>query len=181
MALALAVTHDPEDSLTGIGEADDYNAALDVEAQLLCSLLWAPAHIANQAADALTSKDFYLPVHAELFALIAELVIEGKPHDCAYVLHTLQRQGRTRGHLGTQLTKALTDITTIGVPAAELAYCIDAVLTQAYRRGFREAAQSLAQAADELPEDQLFEHMVTIGRERRAASQRLAAVREGLE
>ncbi|MFJ7723992.1 DNA helicase, partial [Rhodococcus erythropolis] len=37
----------------------------------------------------------------------------------------------------------------------------------------------LAQAAEELPEDQLFEHLLSIGRERRAASQRLAAIREG--
>ena len=36
------------------------------------------------------------------------------------------------------------------------------------------------QAAEELPEDQLFEHLLSIGRERRAASQRLAAIREGL-
>lgn len=65
------------------------------------------------------------------------------------MLHTPQRQGWTRP---SRLTETLTDITTIGVPAA-----------------------------DELPEDQLFEHLLAIGRERRAASQRLAAVREGLK
>ena len=51
--------------------------------------------------------------------------------------------------------------------------------TQAYRRGFRAAAQSLAQAADELPEDQLFEHLLSIGRERRTAYERLNTIREG--
>ncbi len=180
MTLALAAIHDPEGN-AGLDEIDDYSPSLDVEAQLLCSLLWAPAHTATQATEALTSSDFYRPVHASLFALIVELVTAGKPHDCAYVLHTLQKQGRTSGHLGNQLTKALTDITTIGIPAAELEHYIDAVLTQAYRRGFRDAARSLAQAAEELPEEQLFEHLLAIGRERRAASQRLAAIREGHE
>jgi hypothetical protein len=118
-------------------------------------------------------------VNAALFTAISELVEAGKPHNSAHVFTTLQQEGRTSGHLGKQLTKALTDITTIGIPSAELEHNIAAVLTQAYRRGFREAARSLAQAAEELPEDQLFEHLLSIGRERRAASQRLAAIREG--
>ncbi|MEU2229086.1 DnaB-like helicase N-terminal domain-containing protein [Streptomyces sp. NPDC018347] len=157
----------------------EYSTALDVEAQLLCSLLWAPAESAKRAVAALTSADFYRPVNAALFTAISELALAGKPHNSAHVFTTLQQEGRTSGHLGKQLTKALTDISTIGVPSAELEHKIAAVLTQAYRRGFREAARSLAQAAEELPEDQLFEHLLGIGRERRAASQRLAAIREG--
>ncbi|MCZ9635307.1 DnaB-like helicase N-terminal domain-containing protein [Rhodococcus sp. BH5] len=133
----------------------------------------------NPRVAALTSADFYRPVNAALFTAISELVEAGKPHNSAHVFTTLQQEGRTSGHLGKQLTKALTDITTIGVPSTELEHNISAVLTQAYRRGFREAARSLAQAAEELPEDQLFEHLLSIGHERRAASQRLAAIREG--
>ncbi len=48
-----------------------------------------------------------------------------------------------------------------------------AVLAQAYRRSFVDAAQSLAQAAQHLPEDQLFEHLLTIGRQQRTATERL--------
>ena len=87
-------------------------------------------------------------MNAALFTAIEELVTAGKPHNSAHVFTTLQQEGRTSGHLGKQLTKALTDITTIGVPSAELEHNIAAVLTQAYRRGFREAARSLTQAAE---------------------------------
>ena len=178
VTLSLATAEDFVDLTDNEGEIDEYSTALDVEAQLLCSLLWAPAESAKRAVTALTSADFYRPVNAALFTAIEELVTSGKPHNSAHVFTTLQQEGRTSGHLGKQLTKALTDITT-GVPSADLEHNIAAVLTQAYRRGFREAARSLAQAAEELPEDQLFEHLLSIGRERRAASQRLAAIREG--
>ncbi|MCD2158100.1 DNA helicase [Rhodococcus cerastii] len=160
-------------------EIDDYSSAMDVEAQLLCSLLWAPADRAASATAALTGTDFYRPVHAELFTAVADLVTAGKPHNGAYVLSTLQQAGRTGGQRGKQLTTALTDITTIGIPSGELEHYVGAVLTQAYRRGFRAAAQSLTQAAEELPEDQLFEHLLNIGRERRTAFERLTTIREG--
>ncbi|KZL31393.1 DNA helicase [Rhodococcus qingshengii] len=179
VTLSLATVPDFDDLTDNEDDIDEYSIALDVEAQLLCSLLWAPAQSAKRTVATLTSADFYRPVHAELFAVIADLVSAGKPHNSAHVFTTLQQEGRTSGHLGKQLTKALTDITTIGVPSAELEDNIAAVLTQAYRRGFFDAARSLAQAAEELPEDQLFEHLLSIGRERRAASQRLAAIREG--
>ena len=151
VTLSLATAPDFDDLTDNEGEIYEYSAALDVEAQLLCSLLWAPAESAKRAVAALTSADFYRPVNAALFTAISELVEAGKPHNSAHVFTTLQQEGRTSGHLGKQLTKALTDITTIGVPSAELEHNIAAVLTQAYRRGFREAARSLAQAAEEPP------------------------------
>jgi len=43
----------------------------------------------------------------------------------------------------------------------------------AYRRGFYAAGAAITQAATELPQDQLFEHLVSIGRERRTATERL--------
>src|SRR3546814_7140009 len=178
VTLSLATAPDFDDLTDNDSEIDEYSTALDVEAQLLCPLLWAPAESAKRAVAALTSADFYRPVNAALFTAISELVEAGKPHNSAHVFTTLQQEDRTSGHLGKQLTKALTDITTIGVPSAELEHNIAAVLTQAYRRGFREAARSRAQAADELPEDQLFEHLLSIRRERREASQRTATLRE---
>ncbi|OXM18382.1 DNA helicase [Rhodococcus erythropolis] len=152
---------------------------MDVEAQLLCSLLWAPADRATSVTAALTHADFYRPILAELFTVIADLVTAGKPHNGAYVLSALQQAGRAGGQSGKQLTTVLTDITTIGIPSGELEHYVGAVLSQAYRRGFRDAAQSLTQAAVELPEDQLFEHLLSIGRERRAAFERLNTIREG--
>ncbi len=70
-------------------------------------------------------------MNAALFTAIEELVTSGKPHNSAHVFATLQQEGRTSGHLGKQLTKALTDISTIGVPSAELEHKIAAVLIQA--------------------------------------------------
>lgn len=99
-----------------LADVEDYSATLDIEAQMLCSLLWAPAHRAAQATNDLTSEDFYQPVHAALFEVISELVAAGEPHTGSYVFTTLQRQGRTSGHLGKQLATTLTQLTTIGVP-----------------------------------------------------------------
>lgn len=158
-------------------DVDDYSATLDIEAQMLCALLWAPTARAERATSDLTSEDFYQPVHAALFDVIAGLVAVGEPHTGSYVLTTLQRDGRTGGHLGKQLATTLTQLMTIGVPSDALEHYVAAVLTQAYRRGFRNAAESLVEAAEVLPEDQLYEHMCSIGRERRAAFQRLELIR----
>lgn len=158
-------------------DVEDYSATLDIEAQMLCSLLWAPARPAARAIDDLTTDDFYQPVHAALFSVIADLVAAGEPHTGSYVLTTLQRDGRTGGHTGKQLVTTLTRLMTIGVPSDALEHYVAAVLTQAYRRGFRTAAQSLVEAAETLPEDQLYEHMCSIGRERRSAFERLQTIR----
>ena len=58
-------------------------------------------------------------------------------------------------------------------------YYARAVIGAAYRRSYYAAAASLAQAAAELPEHELFAHLLSIGRAQRAASQRLSAVRVG--
>lgn len=64
-------------------------------------------------------------------------------------------------------------------PEAAARYAL-AVARTAYRRGYATAATALAQAAVELPEDQLFDHLVAVGRERRAATRRLNALRTAL-
>jgi len=50
------------------------------------------------------------------------------------------------------------------------------VMSAAYRRGFHAAAASMTQAAAELPQDQLFAHLLSIGRQQRTATQRLARI-----
>jgi len=50
------------------------------------------------------------------------------------------------------------------------------VVCAAYRRGFHAAATSLTEAAEQLPQDQLFEHLLSIGRAQRTATQRLADI-----
>jgi len=75
--------------------------------------------------------------------------------------------------------QALTQATLPGATAELAGHYASAVIGAAYRRSYYAAADSLAQAAAELPEHELFEHRLSIGRARRAASQRLSAVRVG--
>ena len=48
-----------------------------------------------------------------------------------------------------------------------------AVLSAGYRRSFHVAARSMAAAAEQLPQDLLFEHLLSIGKAQRAATERL--------
>ncbi|MGH6634493.1 MAG: DnaB-like helicase N-terminal domain-containing protein, partial [Sphingopyxis sp.] len=156
----------------------DYDPRLDVEAQLLCALLWAQPAEARRVTALITAADFDRPTYAALFDQIAELVAAGKPHDSAHVALMLSREGRTAGHKGKQLTTALADVTTLGATGGAEHY-VDAVITQAYRRGFHLSAQSLAEAAQRLPERDLFEHMCAHGRHLREATERLTKIRGG--
>ncbi len=171
-----ALALDPHDAISADDMDDD--PRLDVEAQLLCALLWAQPNEARRVVETITAEDFERPVYAALYEQITTLVAAGKPHDSAYVAMTLSREGLTAGHHGKQLTTALADVTTLGA-AGEVEHYIDAVLTQAYRRGFHAAAQSLMEAAERLPERDLYEHMCTHGRQLREATERLTKIRGG--
>jgi len=46
------------------------------------------------------------------------------------------------------------------------------VVAAAYRRGFHAAGGAIIQAAEELPQGELFEHLVSIGRGQRTATER---------
>ncbi len=48
-----------------------------------------------------------------------------------------------------------------------------AVLSAGYRRGFHLAARSMAAAAEQLPQDLLFDHLLSIGKAQRVATERL--------
>jgi len=52
------------------------------------------------------------------------------------------------------------------------------VVTAACRRGFHAAATALTQGAQQLPTDDLFDHLLTTGRERRTATTRLQQLRD---
>jgi len=68
--------------------------------------------------------------------------------------------------------QALTQATLSGAAAEFAGHYARAVIGAASRRSYYAAAA-------ELPEHELFEHLVSIGRAQRAASQRLSAVRVG--
>jgi replicative DNA helicase len=152
----------------------------DAEALCLCSLLWSPTPTARAVTTALTDGDFHRPVYGELFNTIAEQVAAGILHDPASIAAALTQAGRTAGYQGTQLARALTQATMAGSPPEATGHYAIAVASAAYRRGFHTTAAALAQAAEQLPQDQLFEHLVSIGREQRTATDRLHHIQAAL-
>ncbi len=179
----------PSGSDPGDGEAFDETAEgpvdagdllddprTDVEALCLCSLLWSSSPVARTITDVLTRSDFERPVYRELFEVIATQIEAGTPHDPASIAAALTQTGRAAGHRGTQLSRALSDATMAGGAPEAVGHYAITVVCAAYRRGFHAAANSLTEAAEQLPQDQLFPHLLSIGRAQRTATQRLADV-----
>ncbi|MDN5758695.1 MAG: DNA helicase [Tomitella sp.] len=164
---------DPQDPDDIVG-----SIASDTEALLLCALLYASNEQTRKIATVIESADFYRPAYGELFAVARELAGAGRPHDAPMILAELGRTGRLHTVEGETLRRALTDVTLVGAaPEAASGYA-DAVLGQAYRRSYRAAAESLLTAAEQLPEADLFDHLLTVGRAQRSAWNRLQAFRE---
>lgn len=156
----------------GVGDLLD-DPRTNAEALCLCALLWTTTTEAAHVVDTLVHTDFERSVYSELFDVIATQVRAGTPHDPASIAAALTQDGRTAGHQGQQLARALTAVTMAGgSPEAAGHYAIT-VLSAAYRRGFHTAAASMTAAAEQLPQDQLFEHLVSIGRAQRTATERL--------
>jgi len=145
----------------------------DVEALCLCALLWSATNIASDASDLLCSTDFERGVYGELFEVITAQVRSGAPHDPASIVATLTQSGRTGGHRGARLTRALSEATIAGAVPETVGHYAVAVLSAGYRRSFHLAARSMAAAAEQLPQDLLFEHLLSIGKAQRAATERL--------
>ncbi len=145
----------------------------DVEALSLCALLWSAADTASDVSDLLCSTDFERGLYGELFEVITAQVRSGAPHDPASIAATLTQSGRTGGHRGAQLTRALSSVTIAGAVAETVGHYALAVLSAGYRRGFHLAARSMAAAAEQLPQDLLFDHLLSIGKAQRVATERL--------
>jgi len=145
----------------------------DVEALCLCALLWSPADTASDVSDLLCSTDFDRGVYGELFEVITAQVGSGAPHDPASIASRLTQSGRTGGHRGAHLTRALSSVTIAGAVPETVGHYALAVLSAGYRRGFHLAARSMAAAAEQLPQDLLFDHLLSIGKAQRVATERL--------
>ncbi|KQU28404.1 hypothetical protein ASG69_10340 [Rhodococcus sp. Leaf225] len=141
--------------------------------------MWSVDTVAAvRVTSALEPADFAEPAYAELFAVIAELVTSEQPHDPASVAAVLHRGGG--GQKDAPLRRALADVVTADITgfSASVHYA-DIVLSQSYRRSFHIAGQRLMQAAEEGPEDELFDYMVELGTAQRAAWSRLNTFRAG--
>lgn len=146
----------------------------------MCAVLWSRPEDVSPVVDALSRADFDRAVYGELFDIIATEVRDGRLHDPASIAGVLTQTGRIAGHHGHQLGRALSEVTMAGgAPEAAGHYAIT-VVAAAYRRGFHTAAASLTEAAEQLPQDQLFEHLVSIGRAQRAATERLRTITTAL-
>ncbi|WP_080736111.1 DnaB-like helicase N-terminal domain-containing protein [Rhodococcoides fascians] len=168
-----------------VAVVDDWSAAhqpsTDPEALLLSALMWSnhpggPTAETQRIVAAVTAADFDTAAYARLYEIIAALVAAGEQHDPASVTHALARAG-SGGPVGDSLRHRLTGVATAGGHAAAAAHYADMVLAQAYRRSYRTVGDAIAQAADELPEEYLFDHMVEHGRAQRALWNRLNAFR----
>ncbi len=169
-ATAAAGTDD-DDVIT---EVDlDSDPRTEVEALCLCSLLWTSRADAEVVIAALVAGDFADPVHRELFGVIADQVRGGLPQDPASINAALLEAGKAAGHRGALLHRGLTAVTLADADPTAARHYAGLVLTAAYRRSFHTAAVALTQAAAEAPQDELFEHLLTIGRAQRAATTRL--------
>ena len=172
--LAPEVVEDPAAD-TGAG----LDPRTDPESLTLCALLWSTDPAADaRVTDALVPADFATPAYAELFTVIAELVAGGQPHDPASVAAVLHRAGG--GQKDAPLRRALADVVTADTAGSSAAvHYADIVLSQSYRRSFHIAGQRIVQAAEQGPEDELFDYMVELGTAQRAAWKRLNTFRAG--
>ncbi|SFA45049.1 DnaB-like helicase N terminal domain-containing protein [Rhodococcoides kroppenstedtii] len=159
-------------------ELDELDPRTDPESLTLCALMWsAESADTTRVAAALTPGDFASPAHAELFTIIAALITENRPHDPASVAAVIHRAGG--GQKDAPLRRVLADVVTADAPAVAAVHYADIVLSQSYRRSFHIAGQRITQAAEQGPEDELFDYMVQLGRQQRAAWNRLNTFRSG--
>ena len=152
---------------------------LDAEALCLCAVLWSTPAAARVVLEHLVVEDFDRPAHRDLVAIITEQLQHNQPHDPASIAAVLTRQGT--GHHGHLVAKALADATAAGAAPESAGHHAVHVVSASYRRGFLAADAGLAQAAAELAEDDLFPHLVAVGRAQRAATERLQAITAALD
>lgn len=168
-----------------VAAVDDWSAvhlpATDPEALLLCALMWS-AHTGGVSTEdqritaIVTGDDFDTVAYRRLFVVIAALVAAGEPYDPASVTAAFMRSG-SGGAKDAPLLRRLNEVITAGADGFTATHYADIVLSQSYRRSYRTVAAAIVQAAEELPEEYLFDHLVEYGRAQRALWKRLNAFR----
>lgn len=167
------------DDIDPVADVISLHPRTDPESLTLCALMWSSDPAADaRVIEALIPTDFTEPAYAELFTVISDLVADGQPHDPASVAAVMHRAGGG-GQKDAPLRKALADVVTADAPAVSAVHYADIVLSQSYRRSFHMAGQRLIQAAEQGPEDELFDYMVELGTGQRAAWKRLNIFRAG--
>ncbi|OZD18329.1 hypothetical protein CH253_17880 [Rhodococcus sp. 06-156-3C] len=169
--------------LTSLADELAYDPATDPEALLLCALMWSnhtgglPTEDRRIAA-VLTDRDFEITAYGRLFTVLASLITAGEHYDPASVTMALVRSGAD-GEKDASLRRRLNEVITARADGYKATHYADMVLSQSYRRSFHAVGAAIAEAATQLPEEDLFEHMVEHGRRQRAAYERLNQFRSG--
>lgn len=149
------------------------------EALAICALMWSRDRPENhRIASALTPSDFHEPLYRALYAVVRGLILADEPHEPVGVLDVLVRSGAD-GHKDALLRRALTDVATANACGASAGDYAGMVLSESYRRSFYDAGVAIMQAAEEAPEDLLFDQLLDIGRAQRTATNRLHRFRRG--
>lgn len=167
--------------LTSLADELAYDPATDPEALLLCALMWSnhtgglPSEDQRIAA-VLTDRDFEITAYARLFTVLANLITAGEHYDPASVTMALVRSGAD-GEKDASLRRRLNEVITARADGYKATHYADMVLSQSYRRSFHATGAAITEAATQLPEEDLFEHMVEHGRRQRAAFHRLNTFR----
>ncbi|WP_238774514.1 DnaB-like helicase N-terminal domain-containing protein [Prescottella equi] len=150
---------------------------LDPEAHMLCAAMWTRDDTTLRfVVERMTEADFANPFHRPVFAAIRDAVLAGHPHDPASVSMALGRAGSqavpaaVHNHFRAALT--------LGSSAGALRYYAADVVAVAYRRSFHELAATMAHAAAEAAEDQLFPILVDLGTRQRSEMNRLRSLRD---
>ncbi len=156
-AIARADLAPVEADYTDSAAADE--PATDPEALLLCALMWAyrpggDAAEISRITVALTAHDFDDIAYGRLFAVLAELAADRRPHDPASVTDALIRSG-AHGAKDAPLRRRLNGVITAGAESLLITHYAEIVLSQSYRRSFRLAGAAITHAATELPEEDL--------------------------
>ena len=176
---SLAVVDDD----TAVDNETAHEPSTDPEALLLCALMWS-AHTGGVSAEDLritaivTADDFDDVAYRRMFVVIAGLVAAGEPYDPASVTAAFMRSG-SGGAKDAPLRRRLNEVITAGADGFTAVHYADIVLSQSYRRSYRTVAAAIVHAAEELPEEQLFDHLVEHGRAQRALWRRLNTFRAG--
>lgn len=171
-------TDDARPELDDIAD-DDADPVEAVETLFLSALLWGTHADVERAVRLVSPSDFFRPVAAEVFEIIADLVDAGDrgAHDAPTVLSELQRRGLLTGHLGARRSLVLQLAVSAPATGPQATHYGALVTAAAYRRAYRAAAEGIAHAADTLPEADLFEYMARHGRALRAHRDRLTDLR----
>lgn len=157
--------------------------SLDVEANLLSSLMWVPEddETVNTVFDNLKAEDFLNPAYAEIFRIMNRLREEGKAFDPA-TMFAFMRKDRLFDDLAFDAKKVLTDLMTLkSRTPGSIGWYTERIIGESYRRQFITMAEGLVQAGYEAPEEDLFDIMVERGKEQRNSRRRLDRIRKELK